>query len=78
MTEGGYHFRWAIMSYTGFTALIYTALFNTISVWDKQWMFSKHGLVTCTYTVREELIDLREHIHEATCFCYAPCNNLAI
>ena len=76
-TEDGYHFTQVIMSYTGFTALIYTALF-TISVEEKQWMFSMHGLATCTYTVTEGLTHLQEHTREATCFCHDPCNNLAI
>lgn len=31
-TEDGYNFTQAIMSYTAFTALIYTALLNVISV----------------------------------------------
>lgn len=31
-TENGYNFTQVIMSHTGFTALIYTALFNMISV----------------------------------------------
>lgn len=45
---------------------------------DKQWVFSKRGLLMCTCTARGRLVHLRQHTYKATCFCCAPCNHLAI